>query len=309
MLLRSTSHASAIRRQIALLTPVLIMACSDMPEPTLAVPVVAVEPSCPRGMTRSEGKCQASADLPGPVIAEQPKDMVAVPGGLFLMGCSPKQKHCDAESQPKHEVRVASFLIDRTEVTVADYRDCVTKKECEAPGTSSGSCNWDADDRERHPLNCINWKRASNYCRVQGKRLPTEAEWEKAARGNDERAYPWGNQSASCNYAVMVEGGSEGCGRSSTWPVASKPAGQSPYGAMDMAGNLWEWVSDWYDASYYSRSPNSNPAGPKSGSERTIRGGSWDDMLGAPALRTTIRVGNDPSTQGRHLGFRCARSD
>ncbi len=296
---------------IALLAPLVVLACADLPEPTPLVPVLTVEPTCPRGMAYREGQCQAATDLPEPALepADHPADMVRVPAGTFVMGCSPKEKDCSSESQPKHEVRLDAFVIDTNEVTVADYRRCVKDRECDEPGSSSDSCNWNAKGREKHPLNCVSWKQATAYCRAQGKRLPTEAEWEKAARGSDQRAFPWGNEPASCDYAVMVVASSEGCDRSTTWPVGSKPDGQSPFGAMDMAGNVWKWVNDWYQESYYSRTPKNGPRGPSSGTERTIRGGSWDDMLGAPAVRTTIRVGNGPSTQGRHLGFRCAKSD
>lgn len=235
-------------------------------------------------------------------------DMCLIPEGSFWMGCDgvaaggpcDVDYNCAADEKPYHEVILPAYYIDRTEVTVEAWGECVTDGICTEPSTGS-FCNWKATGREGHPVNCINWSQAAAYCGWAGKRLPTEAEWEKAARGTDGRKYPWGNDPAACDLAVM--GGCPG----DTLDVCSKtPAGDSPYGLCDMAGNVWEWVSDWYDSGYYSSSPASNPAGPDSGSNRVSRGGSFDS--GPETVRTMNRGIDYPyADYAGDLGFRCAK--
>ncbi len=228
-----------------------------------------------------------------------------VPAGSFWMGCnSAVDSNCYSDESPYHEVTLSGYYMDKTEVTVDAYGECVTAGSCTAPSTG-GSCNWGVSGRGGHPVNCVNWTQAREYCAWVGKRLPTEAEWEKAARGTDGRKYPWGNETATCEYAVMYEGGN-GCGTGSTWDVCGKsPSGDSPYGLCDMSGNVWEWVSDWYDSDYYTNSPSSNPTNTVSGSYRVIRGGSF--AYTAHNLRASGRSGDYPSDYYVNLGFRCAR--
>ncbi len=236
------------------------------------------------------------------------RGMALIPAGSFWMGCnSAVDNDCDSDEDesPYHEVTLSGYYIDKTEVTVDDYADCVTAGACTVPSTYSSYCNWGVSGKTDHPVNCVNWTQAGEYCTWAGKRLPTEAEWEKAARGTDGRKYPYGNETVTCDYAVMHEG-SDGCGKGGTIDVCSKsPAGDSPYGLCDMAGNVWEWVSDWYDSGYYTNSPASNPTGPVSGSTRVIRGGSFATF--DHALRASHRNYDHPSVDVAYLGFRCAR--
>jgi len=243
--------------------------------------------------------------------------MVYVPAGEFMMGCNEAvDSQCQNDEKPYHRVYLDAYNVDKYEVTVADYEKCVKAGKCsdyhltgyEWPGqsfTESEYCNWSKSGKGNHPINCVDWSQPSGYCEWAGKRLPTEAEWEKAARGTDGRKYPWGNETATCDYAVMNDGGN-GCGRNSTWPIGSKPKGASPYGVMDMAGNVWEWVQDWYEEGYYKNSPAQNPQGPSSGTLRALRGGSWyNDNPGN--LRTSHRVRYHPSGRDDYGGFRCVR--
>jgi len=224
------------------------------------------------------------------------------------MGCNEAvDTWCLDDETPYHEVMLSGYYMDKTEVTVDQYEGCMTAGSCTAPLTDGDYCNWGASGRGSHPVNCVTWAQADEYCAWAGKRLPTEAEWEKAARGTDGRMYPWGNEDATCEYAVTDDLDGYGCGTDSTWDVCSKsPAGDSPYGLCDMAGNVREWVSDWYDEDYYSSSPSSNPTGPDGGTDRVIRGGGFA-IYGYWARRASSRDFAYPSLDSADLGFRCAR--
>jgi formylglycine-generating enzyme required for sulfatase activity len=214
---------------------------------------------------------------------------------------------CGGSEFPYHPVYLDAFDIDRYEVTVLQYRECVEQGACSLPAADD-YCNYALAGREYHPVNCVSWDQANTYCAWAGKRLPTEAEWEKAARGTDDRLYPWGDATATCQYAVINDGGGDGCGTDGTLPVGSRPAGVSPYGIHDLAGNVLEWVADWYDYSYYWESPASNPTGPDSTDERSARGSGWF-WNQARWSRASQRGGFEPLSDGNGLGFRCASSD
>jgi len=227
-------------------------------------------------------------------------ERIVVPAGPFWMGCSADDAACSEDETPSL-MQVASFAIDRKEVTVIDYARCVDAEGCsdvgldgfmlnDGPHVPSSRCNYGNPSKHNHPVNCVDLAQARAYCQWIGARLPTEAEWEKAARGVDRRRYPWGNADASCNFAVMSRG-TAGCRAGGTWPVGSKLAGASPYGVLDLAGNVSEWVEGWYrDA--------------KDGRQIT-RGGSWASASGR-AVSSSARAAGAPSTRSVHLGFRCA---
>ena len=219
-------------------------------------------------------------------------DMVEVEAGRFLMGCASSNERCGANEGAAREVLLERYAISRTEVTVAAYRACVEAGGCTAPARVHGLCHWGKRRRDHHPVNCVRWDQAESYCRWRGARLPTEAEWEKAARGSDERSYPWGDAGDYCQNTVM-----EGC-PGFAQPVGSRPGGASPSGALDMGGNLSEWTADWYLNTYYKGAPTEDPRGPVHGVERAVRGGSFISA-DVSALRVSRRQGKVPTLAAR----------
>jgi formylglycine-generating enzyme required for sulfatase activity len=243
--------------------------------------------------------------------------MVQIPAGTFAMGCADGE----ANERPVHPVKVASLQLDKTEVTVADYGACVATGTCSEPeafrderGNFRSFCNWrHPEGRLRHPVNCVDFAQASAYCAWRGKRLPTEEEWEYAARGGEDRTYPWGNQAPgptllnACGsecpdnlrgkrffaVAPMYEA-------SDGWPETAEvgrfPAGASKHGLLDMAGNVWEWTATPY-ASYDGTSHED---------KRVLRGGSWGGG-DARTERTTNRFRLPEDSRAQFLGFRCAK--
>ena len=237
--------------------------------------------------------------------------MVEVPAGSFSMG----SEVGNPDERPVHTVDLSTFWVDLVEVTTAQYQLCVETSACSPTGQAPG-CNAAGVDRDDHPVNCVEWDQANTFCTWARKRLPTEAEWEKAARGEDKRIFPWGDDDPSLllvsdptlqllNYANLV---------GTTVPVGEHPDGVSFYGAHNMAGNVMEWTADIFDAGYYAISPVRDPQGPaegRSGEEdpnRVARGGHW--QVGFPgALTATVR-NNTVATRGdTRIGFRCASTD
>jgi len=189
----------------------------------------------------------------------------------------------------------AGIYFARSETTFAQYRGCVEAGKCESKHHRNKSdnkyCNWGHPGRDEHPMNCVDWYGAKQFCEWAGGRLPTEHEWEAEASSGGSRKYPWGGEKPSCSRCVMDDGGN-GCGKKSTWPVCSKRRGDSVSGLCDMAGNVWEWTSSWY---------NSEKAG------RVLRGGSWH--LDYPeSFRASGRLWFDPDLRNYSCGFRCVRS-
>jgi len=224
---------------------------------------------------------------------------VRVPAGEFLMGSDTwKDPNAEGDELPQHRLRLGEYWIGKYPVTNAQYKVFVDATGHPPPG------HWEGGKipagKENHPVVNVSWHDAAAFCAWAGLRLPTEAEWEKAARGADGRIYPWGDK-----WDARKANTSEG-GRGGTTPVGAYPAGASPYGALDMAGNVWEWVADWYGEGYYSQSPRENPLGPASGTYRVVRGGSW--VLDLRDVRAAYRYRNHPDARLDNFGFRCARS-
>ncbi|MBI4670488.1 MAG: SUMF1/EgtB/PvdO family nonheme iron enzyme [Chloroflexi bacterium] len=229
-------------------------------------------------------------------------EMVFVPAGEFTMGSDSGAN----DEKPVHRVSLDGFWIDVFEVTNALYKKCVDAGKCQRPESSSSykrSSYFGNSQYDNYPVIYVSWEDASAYCAWAGKRLPTEAEWEKAARGpstssGDARTYPWGNDwdSKKANAEDRV---------GDTTLVGSYPAGASPYGALDMAGNVWEWVADWYEEGYYANSPRANPKGPSSGQYRALRGGAFDN--GSNVARAALRYLNHPTLRSIRFGCRCAQ--
>ena len=218
--------------------------------------------------------------------------MVLVPRGEFTMGSSIGEP----SEMPPHLVYLDNYYIDKFEVTNALYKVCVDQGKC---GLPFKVIDFNNPDYSQNPVVFIDWSPASQYCEWRGAHLPTEAEWEKAARGIDERTYPWGEGISEmyANYDGYVAGGK-------TTPVGQYERGKSIYGAYDLAGNVWEWVADWYAEDYYSISPSSGPHGPRTGNYRVVRGGAFDSK--EELVRTFSRTWFYANQSNSSIGFRCA---
>ena len=329
----------------------------SFPKALLAIPVLlgaAIglyfvlrgEPSTPPGaLASTTATASASAIAPSSASAPPtsapaacPAGMISIPGGAMFMGARDLVPSADAK--PPHRVKVSTFCLDKTEVTVAAYQACVDKGTCERPldhvswpnitdaqkKKYSDLCNAGKADKATHPINCVAWPMAENYCKQMGHRLPTEAEWEYAARGSSQKKYPWGDDPPSGKFLnacgkecaeawkkatnearkTMFE---DDDGHVGTSPVGSFPAGATPQGVLDLAGNVWEWTADFY-APYVETdndAPPVDPKGPPTGDKRVLRGG---DYLGSEPdwSRPSYRWKTDPDTYNHAIGFRCART-
>jgi len=250
---------------------------------------------------------------PSDFIVSKGVRMLLVPAGEFTMGRSASDQFADCQElnqecqlswfmdeEPIHKVYLDAFYIDVYEVTNALYKVCAEQGVCDPPQASNSNSRvnyYGNPEFDNYPVIYVSWIQAKTYCEWREARLPTEAEWEKAARGTDARIYPWGNEldETYANYNLDI---------GDTTEVGSYESGKSPYHVYDMAGNVWEWVADWYSETYYQRSPTENPPGPASGDYRGLRGGSWG-LVGV-SVSASYRYASDPTEPNLDLGFRCA---
>ena len=279
-----------------------------------AEPERAPEPEPPKALVAPDGS-EMRACPEGEGI---PEAMSCIPGGPFVRGSNDHWDH----AKPQAEVWVQTFWMDQYEVTYAEYKACQKAGECDRAGPQYVDF-----DRPAQPINGISWFDADKYCRAQGKRLPTEAEWEKAARGGDARLYPWGDEEATCAHAIIKgEPEGRGCGVLKSgkkpdtgypWNVGSRDP--NPYGLYDMAGNAYEWVADWFATSYEACGEacgGVDPKGPCDGAKschgyrrKVVRGGSWYwDRTYATGVHRRDHVPKNPIDNFHHFGFRCAAS-
>lgn len=267
----------------------MIVPVATLPQKSFSTPRATVKPALGIGstMTGNDGMT-----------------MLYVPAGNFTMGSNDGGEN----EKPVHSVFLDAFWIDQTEVTNDMYALCVRTGDCKLPardGQQKRIGYYSDAQYANYPVVNVSWDDAQIYCSWTNRRLPFEAEWEKAARGVDERTYPPGNWAPNGDWLNFDDG--RGL---ITTKVGSYPAGVSPYGVLDMAGNAWEWVADWYDSIYYQTSPNRNPIGPPSGDSRVLRGGAWGgpEYLYVINARSAYRSKSNPLMTVDYIGFRCAQS-
>ena len=299
---------------------------------TPAVRRVTPQPPTPKTPTATAAQGTPHATLTstptlGPDQQVSPVDgaqLVHLAEGFFWMGSTEADLLTEPDELPQRRVRLEEFWIDQTEVTNGQYARCVAAGACAAPPEELEPGDalpyYGSPDFRTYPVANVSWEEAAAYCAWAGRRLPTEAEWERAARGRDARTHPWGwfgfvmddrlnFCDRECPYPWADVSLSDGFAR--TAPVGSYPKGASPSGAYDMAGNVWEWVSDWYDAAAYSTEADKQPRGPVQGRYKVVRGGSWlDSSLGdrLSFFRAANRHWQLPDARRSYIGFRCATS-
>lgn len=261
------------------------------------------KPLAKKMKTAKEGFKKAEQDLKAAQLDPVYEAMVFIPTGEFVMGT----RNGGFDEQPERRVSLPGYYIDRYEVAFAQFYNFMAATEHRKPRLVGYLGNVETEDlplfmKPLYPVIGVSWDDAVDYCRWKGKRLPTEAEWEKAARGEDQRKWPWGNK-AEQGYANLI---SEEDGFRYTAPVDQFKQDRSPYGVYDMAGNAMEWVSDWYQEDSYRILQISNPEGPTTGDYRVLRGASWNDSI--DHARTTARFRMFPEYRDVTTGFRCAKS-
>jgi sulfatase modifying factor 1 len=249
----------------------------------------------------------SGAEFPKTVTGKDGAPLVLIPAGEFLMGTSISQRDGGRDEYPEHRIFLNAFYMDAYEVTNGRYLDFIKATGHRLPEHPRDKklTLWKgstvSDTFKDHPVVNVDWVDADAYCSWAGKRLPTEAEWERAARGITGRRFPWGDVEPTRTLANYLNQWRNGAGLE---PVGNHQQGASPEGVYDLQGNVWEWVSDWYDPRYYEKGPIRNPKGPMEGTRKVIRGSGWESE--APLLRSAHRLSSDPTNRNHSLGFRCA---
>ena len=294
-------HLAALLSPATLFTPTLCLAALAFTLPARAQQVGAQQAGA-----QEAGRQQAVIESPDAgAIRANPADELEyawVPAGTFQMGCVPADTECDEDEKPRHAVTLsAGFWIGRTEVTVAAYEKFTSASGLPMPEAPEFNAGW---RRKTHPIVRVSWSEAQAYCTWAGGSLPTEAQYEYAARGGqDGQRFSWGNDTGR-EHANFE--GVEGFDRwENTAPGGEFPA--NDYGLHDLAGNVYEWTADWYHPSYYAQSSATDPRGPEEGTERVLRGGSWFTV--PRVLRASDRFKYVPVAQDNSLGFRCTLSE
>ena len=240
-------------------------------------------------------------------IGKDGAPMILIPAGPFLMGVTKWARDGGRDEYPNHEVELPDYYIDKYEITNGRYLEFIRVTGHRVPKHRRDSSKdlWQGglmpESIGSSPVVNVDWFEAQAYCQWAGKRLPTEAEWEKAGKGTDDRRFPWGNVEPTHKHLNFNQ---KWRGEQTLVPVGIYELGKSPYGLYDMAGNVWEWVADWYDATYYQRSPRINPQGPQKGTRKVLRSSGW--QVETPQVRIFTRVASDPLDRNHSTGFRCA---
>lgn len=320
--LTSEALVAAIIAQTPTLTP--------LPSPTNTAAPTETPPPSPTATATSTPRptrTPTPESLPETRLREtDTMPMRLIPAGSFMMGAGPDDSWAASDERPVHPVTLNDFYLDQYEVSVAQYaaflnrlgtyRQACNGFDCAMPRQRVGVTSYLLEEEMgtnsvlytpltgfgNYPANFISWHGAVAYCEAMGGRLPTEAEWEYAARGSDGRTYPWGNEAPTELRAVFNSSSFD-----NLKPVNALPGGQSPFGIFGMAGGVWEWVADWYDENYYASSPELNPTGPERGITRSIRGGAWPLNNEADRIRSANRSAAPPETTSASIGFRCAQ--
>lgn len=278
---------------------VYLVSCSPDPSATPKLPAGSATPA----ETATPGAAQITPESTPLAVNTKisPVDdmvIVEIPAGEFSMG---KDDDLVGADSPRHTVYLDTYWIDQTDVTNAMYAKCVQVGKCTYDIQHAATdIHFGNPDYADHPVVYVSWYQAVAYCQWAGRRLPSEAEWEKAARGTDGRPFPWGRKPADSTLANFNDVVND------TTPVGNYPLGASPYGLLDMAGNVRQWVADWFDELFYRNSPFQNPLGPGMGDKRVLRGGSFKDP--ANGVHVTVRFAHVPGSAGMNRGFRCASS-